>query len=169
MKRRSAPTARTVTAAGPAVSARVSLERRREVLRFLIVGASNTVVGFGLFALLTFVMSASYAYTCAYAVGVLYAGFMSMRVVFKVQVTARRYVRIAVANVLVYLVGLGVIRLLEWAGSPRVWLILGTAAVTVPLSYFGGRFALSVGRPSASSGDSGPSVAGDAPLPGGHD
>ena len=56
---------------------RISLERRREMLRFLIVGASNTGGTLALFASLTFVMPAVYAYTCAFAVGLLYTTIMS--------------------------------------------------------------------------------------------
>ena len=146
---------------------RISSDRRRELLRFLIVGASNTGGTLVLFALLTFVMPAGWAYTCAFAVGLLYTTLMSTRVVFRVEATAKRHAHFIAWYLLVYLVGLGIVSLLERAGAPRLVLVVGAAAVTVPFNYFGGRVALSGGSPSATPDDSGPSVAADPPLQGG--
>ena len=147
---------------------RISLERRREMLRFLIVGASNTGGTLALFALLTFVMPAVYAYTCAFAVGLLYTTIMSTRVVFRVEATAKRHAHFIAWYVLVYLFGLGIVSLLEWAGSPRPVLVVGATAVTVPLNYFGGRMALSRGPASAAPADSAQGIVADPPLHGGH-
>lgn len=146
---------------------RISLERRGEMVRFLIVGASNTGGTLALFALLTFVMPAGYAYTCAFAAGLLYTTFMSTRVVFRVDATAKKHAHFIAWYVLVYVVGLGIVTLLQRAGAPRLVLVVGAAAATIPLNYFGGRAALSVGPPSAAPNDSGQSVAGDPPLHGG--
>lgn len=147
---------------------RISLERRRELFRFLVVGASNTGGTLVLFALLTFVMPAVVAYTCAFAVGLLYTTLMSTRVVFRVEATARRHAHFIAWYLLVYLVGLGVVSLLERAGAPRLVLVVGAAAVTIPFNYVGGRVALSGGPSSATPGDTRPSVAADPPLPEGH-
>ena len=147
---------------------RISSERRREMLRFLAVGASNTGGTLVLFALLTFVMPAAFAYTCAFAVGLIYTTFMSTRVVFRVEATAKRRTHFIAWYLLVYLVGLGVVWLLESAGAPRLALVVGAAAVTVPFNYFGGRVALSGRQSSATANDSTPGVAADPPLPGGH-
>ena len=146
---------------------RISSERRREMLRFLIVGGSNTGSTLALFALLTFVMPAVYAYTCAFTVGLLYTTVMSTRVVFRVEATAKRHAQFIAWYAAVYLVGLGIVSLLEWTGAPRLVLVVGAAAVTVPLNYFGGRVALSGGASSATPDDVGQSVAADPPLHGG--
>ena len=86
------------------------------MLRFLIVGAANTGGTLALFALLTFVMPAVYAYTCAFAVGILYTTLMSTRVVFRVEATAKRHAQFIAWYLFVYLVGLGIVSLLEWSG-----------------------------------------------------
>ncbi len=142
---------------------RISLERRRELLRFLIVGASNTGATLVLFALLTFVMPVALAYTCAFAVGLLYTTIMSTRVVFKVQATAKHHAHFVAWYLLVYVVGLGVVSLLEWAGAPRAALIVGAAAVTVPLNYFGGRLTLVRGLASTNPDDRLDTVTADCP------
>jgi putative flippase GtrA len=141
-----------------------SLERRHEVLRFLIVGASNTGGTLVLFWLLTFAMPATYAYTCAFALGLLYSTAMSSRVVFRVEPTPKRHLRFVAWYLLVYLVGLGVVSLLGWAEAPRLVLVVGAAAATVPLSYFGGRAALSVGSSSTPNGEVVRGIAQDSAL-----
>ncbi len=145
----------------------ISLERRQEMLRFLIVGATNTGGTLVLFALLTFVMPATYAYTCAFAVGLLYTTFMSTRVVFRVEATVKRHTHFIIWYLLVYLVGLGILSLLEWTGAPRLVIVVGVAAATVPLNYFGGRITLARGPSPATAAEGGQGVAADPPVPGG--
>lgn len=146
---------------------RISSERRREVLRFVVVGASNTAGTLVLFALLTFVMPAGWAYTCAFAVGLVYTTLMSSRVVFRVDATPKRHAHFIAWYLLVYLVGLGIVKLLESSGAPRLVLVVGAAVVTVPFNYFGGRLALSGRRPSGTSDNGKPNIAADPRLPGG--
>jgi putative flippase GtrA len=121
----------------------ISRERRREVLRFIAVGASNTGGTFALFALLAFAMPTRYAYTCAFAVGLLYTTVLSSRVVFRVEATPKRQVYFVVWYLIVYFVGLGIIEVLERASASRPVVVCGVAVITVPLTYFGGRRALS--------------------------
>ena len=121
---------------------RLSPERRAEVGRFLAVGASNTLATLLVFWALTYVMPSGLAYTCAFALGLAYTTFMSSRVVFRVKAGAKRHAHFVAWYLIVYLVGLGAVWALESAEAPRLALVVGTVAITVPLNYFGGRFAL---------------------------
>ena len=142
---------------------RLTRERSREMLRFLIVGASNTGGTLVLFALLTFVMPAALAYTCAFAVGLVYTTLMSSRVVFRVDASVKRHTHFVAWYLLVYLVGLGVVWLLESVGAPRLALVVGAAAVTVPFNYFGGRLTLVRGLSPDDPGDRLKPVTADPP------
>ena len=113
---------------------------RGQLLRFLLVGGSNTLVTLALFVALQHWLPASAAYTVVFALGLAYTTAMTATVVFGSRLTWRTGGGFVGWYLLVYAVGLGVVHLLEslWDPSSLVTAV-ATVAVTAPLNFVGGR------------------------------
>ncbi|WP_369139994.1 GtrA family protein [Modestobacter versicolor] len=111
-----------------------------QLVRFLLVGGSNTLITLVLFVLLQNWLSASAAYTVVFALGLAYTTAMTANVVFGSRLTWRTGGAFVGWYLLVYGVGLLSIQLLHtWADpSPTVTAVL-TVVVTAPLNFLGGR------------------------------
>ena len=119
---------------------------RGEIGRFLTLGAANTVVTTVAFYLLSLVMPPSVAFTIVYVCALAYLALLTPRYVFRARLSTAHTVALAGWYVLVYLVGLSVIRVLEHAADLDRWAItVGTVAVTSPLSFIGSRLLVGAG------------------------
>lgn len=114
------------------------LWQRRTVLRFLVVGGTNTIVTAALIVVLGLYMPGWAAFTISFALGIVFSVVMTGRVVFQSHLTPTRAVLYTVAYVLIYCCGLGAVQLLALWGAPQVLDAL-TVLVTAPLSYTAGR------------------------------
>ena len=121
-------------AAGPAVN------RWGELVRFGLVGGSNTLVTLALFVLLQRWLSAPVAYTVVFALGLTYTTAMTATVVFGSRLTWRRGTAFAGWYLLVYAVGLLVVHGVQtfWQVGALVTAVV-TVVVTAPLNFAGGR------------------------------
>ena len=92
---------------------------RGQVLRFGALGGANTALTTAAFYLLAWVLPAEVAFTIVYAAGIVFVALTTPRYVFRA--TASWWRRLALAGwyVAVYLVGLGVVSLLD-SGARRV-------------------------------------------------
>lgn len=111
------------------------------LLRFLLVGGSNTAISLVLFALLARVISPWLAYTAVFALGLTYTTLLTGRFIFGAQSTWRNSGLFVGWYVAVYTVGLGVLQTLQALGvdSPDLLAVL-TLVVTAPLNFLGGRW-----------------------------
>jgi putative flippase GtrA len=118
--------------------------RLGEVVRFLLVGGSNTLVTLVLFTVLQRWLTPGVAYTLVYALGLAYTTVMTARVVFGARLTWRTGGIFVGWYVLVYGVGLLVVQGVHSIWQPSaVALSVITLAVTAPLNFLGGRFLFS--------------------------
>ena len=110
------------------------------LLRFLVVGGSNTAISLVLLALLARVISPWLAYTVVFALGLTYTTLLTGRFVFGAQNTWRSSGLFVGWYLAVYAVGLGVLQTLQALGvdSPDLLAVL-TVVVTAPLNFLGGR------------------------------
>lgn len=114
---------------------------RSSVLRFLVVGGSNTVITMVLFALLARVISPWLAYTVVFALGLAYTTTLTGRFVFGAVSTRRSSVLFIGWYLTVYTVGLGVVQTVQALGfESRDLLALCTVVVTAPLNFLGARW-----------------------------
>ena len=127
---------------------------RGEILRFLVVGALNTIVTTTAFYLLSLLMSSSLAFTLVYAGALCYLVAATPRYVFGARIGAGRTAALAGWYVIVYLIGLGVIGFLDHVPDlDHLGITIGTVLVTSPLSFIGAR--LLVRQPASGSTPSG--------------
>jgi putative flippase GtrA len=116
------------------------------LLRFLVVGGSNTAVSLVLFALLARVVAPWLAYTVVFALGLAYTTLLTGRFVFGAQNTRRRSGMFVGWYLSVYVGGLVILHALQalGVGSPDLLAVL-TVVVTAPLNFLGGRLIFRAG------------------------
>src|ERR1035437_10380951 len=114
---------------------------RSAILRFLVVGGSNTAITLVLFALLARVMAPWLAYTLVFALGLAYTTLLTGRFVFGADTTRRSSGLFIGWYLMVFVVGLGVVQTVQAIGvhSPDILALL-TVVVTAPLNFLGGRW-----------------------------
>ena len=117
-------------------------------MRYLGVGAVNTVATYAIFVLLGLVITPGWAYTVAYLVGLVWVVFGSSRFVFGGG-RPWQLVLFAAWYLAVYGVGRLVVLLIAPRGL-RALLVTSVVivAITVPLSFVGGRY---IFRPTATT------------------
>ena len=117
------------------------------MLRFVAVGGINTLLTGIAFYLLATVLSARLAFTLVYVAGLTFTVIVTPRYVFGARSSPARRVLLGLWYIGTYLVGLGAVSLLRGPlAAPRAVVVVGTLAVTAPLSFAGGR--ILVGRRS---------------------
>ena len=110
------------------------------LIRFVLVGITNTLFTGSLFFLLSLVMPTWVAYSIAFACGILFASYATPMIAFQVQASPGRRVTFAAWYLGVYVIGLGVIRFLQsvlLAG--RLETAILTVATTATLGFAGAR------------------------------
>jgi putative flippase GtrA len=112
---------------------------RGQVVRFGLLGGTNTLVTAVAFYLLAFVLPARVAFTIVYAAGLLFVTLTTPRLVFGATASWRRRFLLAAWYIGVYFVGLGVVSFLTWLDAPQLVVVAVTVCVTAPLSFLGAR------------------------------
>jgi len=110
---------------------------RRPVVRFLLVGGSNTLVTGALVSVLSLWLPGWLAFTIAFALGIGYSTALMGRWVFGGG-TRRQSLLFALAYVVIFAVGQGLILIFHAVGLPP-WANGLTVLVTAPLSFVAGR------------------------------
>jgi putative flippase GtrA len=104
--------------------------------RFIVLGLLNTGLTFLLYEALLWVASPGVAYTTAYVAGLAFVSVAYPRYAFRVARPGAAVVaRIFTYYVLVYLGGMGLLRLADrWVGNPRLDIVV-VLAVLVPVNF----------------------------------
>ena len=116
---------------------------RGDGLRFLLAGGLNTLLTLAAYQALLFVSPAWMAYALSWVCGLLFVMIVYPSRVFagaRTDMAARA--RLGASYAILFLLGLGTLRLLGQAGVPARLAILGVLAVTTLSNFVLGRLAL---------------------------
>ncbi len=117
-----------------------------EFLRFLLVGAVNTVSSYLLYLLLLAFFPYLIAYTLAYCIGIVISYFLNVRFVFRRQVSLASFLAFPVVYLIQYCLGALILWLLvDSAGIAPEFAMAGVIAITVPITFLTSRFVLRKG------------------------
>jgi len=107
-----------------------------EALRFLVVGATNTLATFLLYWVLLRFIPYSMAYTAAFVAGIVLSYALNALFVFKVRPGIRSALAFPLVYLAQYVAGLAI--LWTWTsllGMPPAYGVLVVAAITVPMTF----------------------------------
>src|ERR1043166_485027 len=111
-----------------------------QALRFIALGCFNTGATIVGFYLLSGVVSPHLAFTIIYAAGIAFVVLVTPGYVFGARAPWSRRALLGLVYVVSYVVGLGVITVLrDVFDAPRIVVVLGTVALTAPLSFLEAR------------------------------
>jgi putative flippase GtrA len=124
----------------------------REGIRFLIAGALNTALGYGIYCALLLLLPYAAAYTLSYVTGIFLAYVLNTRFVFRTAMSFRTALQFPLVYVVQYAAGILLLTLFVsgLALHPRVAALL-VVCCSVPLSFVLNRFVLKPSRTSATS------------------
>lgn len=109
---------------------------RREFVRFLLVGASNTLLSWGLFVVLVRFMPYTAAYTLAYVLGIINSYFLNVCFVFKGRISLSTFLKFPLVYIVQYLLGVLLMYLLVGQmGVPPEFAMAVVIGLTIPISY----------------------------------
>lgn len=109
----------------------------RQILRFLLVGGSNTAVTGVCLWFLASVIDPQVAYSIVFAAGIIYSTALTSRYVFSAKTSPPRMAAYVFWYLGVYAVGLVLVRMLDHHGESPLVLAVVTVVITAPLSFVG--------------------------------
>lgn len=114
-----------------------------EMVRFLLVGATNTTVSYVLYLLLLSFMPYLYAYSISYGIGIVVSYILNSRFVFRQPLSLHKFLQFPIVYVMQYSLGVVILWLLvgQLGISPALAMI-GVVAVTIPVTFVASRFIL---------------------------
>lgn len=114
-----------------------------EFARFLLAGATNTLLSYLLYLLLLEFLAYLLAYSIAYCIGIALSYFLNIYFVFKQRASLASFVKFPIVYVVQYGLGAGILWLLvDRAGMAPEIAMLGVIAVTIPVTFLASRFVL---------------------------
>jgi putative flippase GtrA len=112
-------------------------------IRFLVSGALNTLLTFGIYFALETVINYQVAYLIAYAAGIVFSYYLNTKFVFNTKTSLRTFIRFPLVYIFQYIFGALLLELLvKKLGAPSAYAPLAVTAITLPMTYFLSKIAL---------------------------
>ncbi len=119
------------------------MTNRRQLVTFVLLGASNTLITLLLYWLLLRWMPHTVAYAISYAAGIGYGAVTNARFTFRTRLTGAGFARFAAWTVGLYAFNALLLEVLvRGAGMDARVAVLVVVAVAVPLGFVGARWAI---------------------------
>jgi len=111
--------------------------------RFLLAGATNTLLSYLLYLFLLEFLAYLWAYSIAYCTGIAISYFLNVYFVFNRRARLSSFVKFPIVYALQYGLGAGLLWLLvDRAGIAPAIAMLGVIAATIPVTFLASRFIL---------------------------
>jgi putative flippase GtrA len=108
----------------------------REVILFLVVGVSNTLLTYVVYLALLRVAHYGWAFTGAFVVGLVFTGLLNIRVTFARHPTVAACLAFSAYYCVYYVFALGLLHVfVEWLGVDEHWAPLIMLPVVVPINF----------------------------------
>lgn len=118
-------------------------EMNGEFLRFLLVGAVQTLLTYLLFLLLLMVLPYPAAYSISFCCGIVLSYFLNVLFVFREKTSLASFLKFPLVYLIQYLLGIVLLWLLvDHIGIPPKWAMLAVIALTVPVTFLTSRFVI---------------------------
>jgi len=116
---------------------------RQEFIRFLLVGATNTLFSYALYLFLITFLTYFHAYSIAYCLGIVLSYFLNVQFVFKKRVSFKSFLSFPIVYLIQYILGAFMLWLLveNLSISPEFAMIV-VILVTIPITFIFSRFVL---------------------------
>ncbi|MDE7427019.1 MAG: GtrA family protein [Muribaculaceae bacterium] len=111
-----------------------------EILRYGIVGVTATLVHYGLYWLLSFIMDYNLAYTVAYGTCFIGNFFLTSYFTFRSKATAKRGIGFSGAHLCNYLLQIGLLNLFINIGVNEAIAPIPVFAIAIPINFIMVRF-----------------------------
>ncbi len=116
---------------------------RTQVITFVLLGASNTLITLVLYWALLAWTSHTLAYALSYATGIVYGAITNARFTFRTRLTGTGFARYAAWTLGLYAFNALLLEVLvRWLGVEARYAVLVVTCVAVPLGFAGSRWAL---------------------------
>ena len=109
--------------------------KRREFVRFILVGVLATATHYGIYFFLCVLMLPAIAYTIGYAISFILNFYLSNIFTFNTKPTVRKGIGFGISHFINYLLHI-------WIGVPERWAPLPVFALVVPVNFLLVRFVL---------------------------
>lgn len=114
----------------------MNMQIRGEILRFLIVGAANTILTYALYLALLPLTGYAAAYTIAYVAGIAIAYMLNTQLVFRARRTLASLTLFPMIYVVQYATGIAALYLaVNLFGVPERIALIASIVVTVPITF----------------------------------
>jgi putative flippase GtrA len=125
---------------------------KNPLVRFLLVGGTNTVITTALVVALSYVITGWLAFTVAFTLGLIFSVLVTGKWVFDSHLTKFRTLAFGGSYLGVYAIGIGFVSLMSAVGAPP-WINGASVLITAPLSFIAGKlvFGHTTVNPSALS------------------
>lgn len=120
----------------------VCFNKRREFVRFILVGVLATATHYGIYFFLCVLMLPAIAYTIGYAISFILNFYLSNVFTFNTKPTVRKGIGFGISHFVNYLLHIGLLSLFIWIGVPERWAPLPVFALVVPVNFLLVRFVL---------------------------
>lgn len=116
---------------------------RWEFARFLLAGATNTLLSYLLYLFLLEFLAYLLAYSVAYCIGIAISYFLNVYFVFNKRASLASFAKFPIVYVIQYCLGAGMLWLfVDRAGMAPAIAMIGVIIVTIPVTFLASRFAL---------------------------
>ena len=114
-----------------------------EFARFLLAGATNTVLSYLLYLFLLEFLAYLLAYSIAYCIGIAISYFLNVYFVFKKRASLASFIKFPAVYLIQYCLGAVMLWLLVGgAGITPAIAMIGVIVVTIPVTFLASRFVL---------------------------